>query len=118
MARSRGGMAASASWTALSPSAAAFSSLARALIAARSSAENVWPVAAFFAPFFAGFVLASAKHLLFDDSAQLLDADQVARGIADGAVANAVRLLRRLLDDIGAAGLQLLEGGVEVGRGE
>src|SRR5689334_25425051 len=34
-------------------------------------------------------------------SAQFLDADKVARGIAEGAVANAVRLLGRLLDDLG-----------------
>jgi hypothetical protein len=37
-------------------------------------------------------------------SAQLVDADQVARGITDSAVANAVRLLDRLLDDVGAGG--------------
>src|SRR5215211_993471 len=43
-------------------------------------------------------------------SAQLVDADQVARGIAEGAVANAVRLLGRLLDNLGAAGLQPREG--------
>src|SRR5260370_17893645 len=53
-----------------------------------------------------------------DGSAQLLDADQVARGIAEGAVANPVRLLGRLLDDLGAAGLHLLEGAVEVGGGQ
>src|SRR4051812_12495748 len=47
-------------------------------------------------------------------SAQLLDADQVARGIADGAVADPVRLLHRLLDDLHVAALQLLEGAVEV----
>src|SRR5881392_3497316 len=34
-------------------------------------------------------------------SAQLLDADQGARGVADGAVANPVRLLGRLLHDLG-----------------
>src|SRR5204863_411639 len=34
------------------------------------------------------------------------------------AVANAVRLLDRLLDDLGAAGLQPLEGAVEVGGGQ
>ena len=39
-------------------------------------------------------------------SAPLLDADQVARGIAEGAVANAVRLVGRLLDDLGVAALQ------------
>src|SRR5213080_1114613 len=36
---------------------------------------------------------------------QLLDADQVARGIAEGAVAHAVRLVGGLLDDLGVAGL-------------
>ena len=45
---------------------------------------------------------------------QLLDVDQVARGIADGAVANAVRLLGRLLHDLGIAGLYPLERAVEV----
>src|SRR3954453_6299066 len=34
------------------------------------------------------------------DSANLIDADQVARGVADGAVADAVRLVDRLLDDL------------------
>src|ERR687892_28925 len=53
-----------------------------------------------------------------DGSAQLLDADQVARGIAEGAVANPVRLLNRLLDDLGVAGLQPLEGAVEVDGGQ
>src|SRR4051794_8963618 len=51
-------------------------------------------------------------------SAQLLDADQVARRIADGAVADPVRLLHRLLDDLHVAALQLLEGAVEVLGGE
>src|ERR687898_2983986 len=51
-------------------------------------------------------------------STQLLDADQVARGVAEGAVANAVRLLGRLLDDLGVAGLQPLEGVVEVFGGQ
>src|SRR5215467_2467254 len=53
-----------------------------------------------------------------DGSAHLADADQVARGIAEGAVAYPVRLLGRLLDDLGAAGLQPLEGAVEVGGGQ
>ena len=53
-----------------------------------------------------------------DGSSQLLDADQGARGIADGAVANPVRLLSRLLDDLGVAGLQPLEGAVEVLGGQ
>src|ERR1700716_3661372 len=53
-----------------------------------------------------------------DGSAQLDDADEVARGIAEGAVANAVRLLDRLLNDVGVAGLQPLEGAVEVLGGQ
>src|SRR5215211_3863361 len=48
-------------------------------------------------------------------SAELLDADHVTRGIAEGAVTNAVRLLGRLLDDLGAAGLHPLEGALEAG---
>src|SRR3712207_4832152 len=51
-------------------------------------------------------------------SAQLLDADHVACGVAEGAVADSVRLLGRLLHDLGAAGLQLREGAVEVGGGQ
>src|SRR5688500_13533137 len=45
-----------------------------------------------------------------DGSAAFLDADHVACGIADGAVTHAVRLLRRLLDDLGVTRLQPLEG--------
>ncbi len=52
-----------------------------------------------------------------DGSAELLDADQVARGIAEGAVATRTAL-GRLLDDLGVAGLHLLEGAVEVGGGQ
>src|SRR5215213_651611 len=49
----------------------------------------------------------------------LLDADQVARGIADGAIPDPVRLVGRLLDDLrGVAGLHALEGAVEVGGGQ
>src|SRR5262252_4171996 len=51
-------------------------------------------------------------------SAHLADADQVARGVPERAVANPVRLVDRLLHDFGAAGLQPLEGAVEVGGGE
>src|SRR5215472_9781087 len=52
-------------------------------------------------------------------SAPLLDADQVARGIAEGAVANTVRLLGRLLDNLGGvAGLEPLEGAVEIIGGQ
>src|SRR6516225_9524711 len=50
--------------------------------------------------------------------ALLLDADQVARGITEGTVANPVRLLGRLLDDLGVAGLQPLEEAVEVLGGQ
>src|ERR1700704_3094979 len=49
-----------------------------------------------------------------DCSAQLVDADLVARGVAERAVANPVRLLGRLLDYVGATGLQPLENTVEV----
>src|SRR5665213_42895 len=51
-------------------------------------------------------------------SAKLVDTEQVPRGIPERAVANAVWLLGRLLDDLGAAGLQLREGVVEVVGGE
>src|SRR5687767_12536729 len=51
-------------------------------------------------------------------SVHLLDADEVARGIAEGAVPHPPRLLGRLLDDFGAACLHLLERAVEIGRGE
>ena len=46
-------------------------------------------------------------------SAHLEDADHVARGIAERTVANAPRLVGRLLDDLGVPGLQLLEGAVK-----
>src|SRR5499427_9363498 len=51
-------------------------------------------------------------------SAHLADADQVARWVPERAVANPVRLVDRLLDDLGAAGLEPLEGAVEVGGGQ
>jgi len=44
----------------------------------------------------------------------LVDADQVARRVADGEVLGAPELLGRLLHDLGARGAHLLEGGVEV----
>src|SRR3954449_8929234 len=47
-------------------------------------------------------------------SALLLDADHVAGGIAEGAVANPVRLLGGLLDDLDVAGLHPLERAVQV----
>src|SRR4051812_22282454 len=51
-------------------------------------------------------------------SAQLLDADEVARGVPEGAVADPVRLVGRLLDDLGVAGLQPREGSVHVAGGQ
>src|SRR5919107_1712110 len=53
-----------------------------------------------------------------DGSVQLVDADQVARRIAEGAVTNSVRLVGRLLDHLGVAGLQPAEGVVEVLGGQ
>src|SRR6185503_11510223 len=57
------------------------------------------------------------RHMrqLPEGSAPLLDADQVARGIAEGAVTNAVRLLGRLLHDLGAGCLHAVEDAVQVG---
>src|SRR5690625_2647745 len=52
------------------------------------------------------------------DSAQFLDAEQVACWVADGAVADPVRLIGRLLDDLPVGGLQPLEGRFEVRRGQ
>src|SRR6478735_11357152 len=52
------------------------------------------------------------------DSAHFVDPDVVAGRIAEGAVADAVRLVDRLLDDVGAARLYPLEGAVEVGGGQ
>src|SRR4051812_2954148 len=51
-------------------------------------------------------------------SAQLLDADQVAGGVAHRAVADAVGLVGRLLDDVGVPRLQPLERVIEVLRRE
>src|ERR1700710_2074551 len=53
-----------------------------------------------------------------DGSAQFLDADHVARGVAEGAVPDAVGLLGRLLHDLGVVGLDLLEDRVEVAGGQ
>src|SRR5580700_3831114 len=53
-----------------------------------------------------------------DRSALLEDADEVAGGIADGAVADPVRLLDRLLDDLGLTGLQLGERVIQIAGGE
>src|SRR5919204_857382 len=59
-----------------------------------------------------------ADSFMSSSSAQLLDTDEVARGIADRAVANPPRLLGWLLGDLGVAGLQPLERAVEVGGGQ
>src|SRR5215218_8394332 len=61
---------------------------------------------------------ARGRVLCAGRSAELLDADHVARGVAEGGVAHAVRLLGRLLHDLGAAGHDPLEGAVEVLRGQ
>src|SRR5688572_16405215 len=106
MSRSAFGISFTLASRVFSPSAlraSALSSAARSLIAARSSAENVWDF--FLAAFFSAI-------------GQLLDADEVARRVAKGAVADPVRLVDRLLDDLGVAGLQSREGAVEVGGGQ
>src|SRR5262245_5144185 len=87
---------ASTSRSASSAFLAALSSAARSFIAAFSSALNPFLV----------FVSAIA---------QLLDADEVSRRVAERAVAQPVRLVDRLLHDLGVAGLQPLERAVEVG---
>ena len=51
-------------------------------------------------------------------SGQRVDPDQVAGRIAEGAVADTVRLIGRLLHDVGAAGLQLVEDAVQVVGGQ
>src|SRR6516162_10481569 len=68
-----------------------------------------------------GVTLRSSRAMSFrlpSRSALLLNADQVAGGITEGAVANPVRLLGRLLDDLGVTGLKPVEDGVEVGGGQ
>src|SRR5688500_11349283 len=99
---------------AFSPSAlaaSAFSSLARSFIAARSAAVKplVEPVR---------FVAVLFSAITNTSSGQFLDPNQIARGVAEGAVADPVRLVDRLLDDLRVAGLQQLEGAVEVGGGQ
>src|SRR5689334_23907410 len=104
MARSLAFIAAIAASTSRSPSAlflfaraSAFSSWARAFIAARSSAAKP---------------LVFLSAVFFSAIAQLLDADEVVRRIAERAVADPVRLVGRFLDDLGVAGLQSIEGAV------
>src|SRR5262245_41203614 len=105
MARSDVGISAILARTSRSASSlflAALSSRARSFIAARSSAVKL----SFFDDFFSAI------------SAQLLDSDEVSRRVAEGAVANPVRLVGRLLDDLDVAGLQPVEEGVDVLRRE
>src|SRR5258708_7480720 len=53
-----------------------------------------------------GLLIAAPSWLRSPDgSAQLLDAEEVARRVTEGAVADAVGLLGRLLDDLGVTGL-------------
>src|SRR5919201_520663 len=54
----------------------------------------------------------------WDASAQLLNPDERAGRVAEGAVAHSVRLIGRLLDDLGVAGLQPIEGAVDVLGGQ
>src|SRR4029453_16604875 len=126
MARSGSGISAIFASTSASPSArpaAAFSSWVRSFIAARSSAVNplkLLSLAVALWVFFAGFLSAIANHLFVPNESHpldLLDADHVARGIAERAVADAVRLIGQLLDHFGAAGFYLREGVVVVGGG-
>src|SRR5688500_3253081 len=133
MARSGSGIAAIAASTALSPAAlsaprraSVFSARSHSFIAARSSYVNPSAflrgalellVACFvaFLALWALLVMLRSLSLLTGGSAQFVDADVVAGGVAKSAVADSVGLLGRLLDDLGIAGLQPGEGAVEVG---
>src|SRR3954468_24472130 len=66
----------------------------------------------------AGSGTSSRTESMVAMSALLVDAQEVARGVAERAVTDSVGLLRRLLDDLGARGLQPLEGPVQVLRGQ
>src|SRR4051794_7887900 len=65
-----------------------------------------------------GCVSVLVAVLIYLRSAQFLDTDHIAGGIAEGAVANPVRLLGRLLDDVGVAGLQPREDVIEILGGQ
>src|SRR5690242_21714640 len=109
-------IAASTSFSPSAPRLAFFSSRARSFIAARSSAVKPDDLLALVA-----FLVAMVVFLYgysFRRSAPFLHAQQVAGGIADGAVTHAVGLLGRLFDDFGAACLDLVESGVEVFGGQ
>src|SRR4029450_5252487 len=122
--RSRGGIAAiaaSAAFSSFAPRASAFRSWAYAFAAARSSAvhpSGVLPgalvrlaVLFFFAVFFSAIPAPPV-------SVPLLDADQVARRIAERAVADPVRLVGRFLYHLGVGGLEALERRVDVAGGQ
>src|SRR6185312_10412362 len=92
-----------------------------AFIAAFSSALNVAAAlvdaaAGLRAAFFATVLLADSSlgFVSASGSAPLLHAQQVAGGIAHGAVTHAVGLHGRFLHDLGAAGLDLFERSIEV----
>src|SRR6185312_10268420 len=106
-------MAASTSFSPSAPRFAFFNSRARSFIAARSSAVNPDDLVAFLVAMIA-FLCGYSWRVL----APLLHAQQVAGGIAEGAIAYAVGLLGRLFDDFGAAGLDFFESGVEVLGGQ
>src|SRR3954471_15614979 len=85
----------------------------RSWLSAACRSPSVALLMVLFLPFFDSFEHYDDAHA----SGQLLDADHVARGVEEGTVPNAVRLLDRLLDHLGA-GLEPFEDGVEVGGGE
>src|SRR5262245_17824282 len=110
MTRSGFGISAIFASRSLSPASlvsAALSSRARSFIAAFSSAVNPLVEPARFVV--AGFVAVLFSAITSSSSGELLDADQVARRVAEGAVADPIRLVGRFLDDLGVAGLQPLE---------
>ena len=132
MARSVSLIAAIAASRSRSPSAlfllarsSAFSSRARAFIAARSSSVNPLEALAVAVIRLADLSVAVVADLFSGMTNSLLQSaqgrswmqDQVARGIAEHAVADPIRLVDRLVDDLGVAGLQPREGAVDVGGG-
>jgi hypothetical protein len=106
--------------------ASAFNSWARSLIAARSSSVNpldfllfaVVLLADFCVPFFAGLLSASAKHLLRTAQRCSWMPIMLPARSRKAQSRTAARLLGRLLNHVGAAGLQLRAGAVEGRRGQ
>src|SRR5690606_7596062 len=58
------------------------------------------------------------RHTVSTSLPRLVDPQQVPGGVPEGAVADAVRLVHRLLEDLAPGGTDLLEGGVDVVGGE